>query len=67
MLVQLSTTFVPAMRKRVIPVPVTWVPVGVMPNQSPRWVPRAFQRNATLSPSAKMSSRVMFRSGKADR
>src|SRR5215218_10880724 len=38
-----------------------------MPNQSPRWVPRVLQRYATLSPSAKMSSTVAFRSGNAER
>jgi len=33
-----------------------WLPVGEMPAHSPRWVPRAVQRYATLSPSANMSS-----------
>ena len=39
MLVQFSTTFPPAIRKTLIPVAVKWLPVGGMPNQSPKWVP----------------------------
>jgi hypothetical protein len=38
-----------------------------IPSQSPRWVPRALQRKATISPSAKRSLRVIVRSGKAER
>ena len=34
---------------------------------SPRWVPLTLQRYATISPSPKISSRVIFRSGKAVR
>jgi hypothetical protein len=67
MLVQFSTTFPPAIRKTLIPVAVKWLPVGGMPNQSPRWVPLVLQRHVTISPSAKMSSRVVFQSGKAVR
>jgi hypothetical protein len=67
MLVQLSTTFPRTIRKSVIPFAVTWLPVGGIPNQSPRWVPPTLQRNATISPSAKISSSAAFRSGKAVR
>src|SRR5215213_10102675 len=40
---------------------------GGTSNHSPRWVPRALQRSATLSPSAKMSSRVACSWGEAAR
>src|SRR5215211_8972460 len=44
-----------------MPLAVMWRPVGGMPAHSPRWVPLTLQRNATLSPWARMSWRTLFR------
>src|SRR5829696_1245142 len=45
----------------------TRLPVGVIPWNSPRWVPRMTTRAATRSPSAITSSMVIPRSGKPSR
>ena len=47
------------------PLTVTSLPVGAMPAISPSCVPRAFQRVATVSPSATCSFTVMRASEKA--
>jgi hypothetical protein len=48
-------------------VTVTSSPVGEIPRNSPRWVPRAVQRLTTLSPWAIRSSTAKRESGKAKR
>jgi hypothetical protein len=52
----------------VIPAQVTSAPVGAIPRNRPRCVPRAVQRTTTVSRSAaSTSSRAYRRSGKAAR
>src|SRR3990170_3965128 len=49
------------------PFQVASLPVGAIPWNGPLCVPRAVKRTTTFSPSEKMSSIVVWRSGKAAR
>src|SRR3989304_948645 len=49
------------------PLQVASRPVGAIPMNGPLWVPRAVKRTTTLSRSEKMSSMVVWRSGKPAR
>jgi hypothetical protein len=57
----------PARRVMAMPPIVTRLPVGAMSANGPVWVPRSVKRVATRSASARQSSTVTVRSGKAVR
>ena len=62
---QCSSTLPSTTRLTSMLVKATCLPVGGMPWNSPRWVPRKATRAATVSPSAAMSCMVSRRSGNA--
>src|SRR5436305_14301800 len=62
-----STILSFSIRKMLIPVNVTCLPVGGLPANGPVLVPRPVQRVTTLSPSAMVSSSVNCMSGEAAR
>ncbi len=64
---QCSTIFPSVMRYMSMARTSTRLPVGAIPSNSPKWVPRMVTRAATLSPSAIMSSTVTRTSGKTVR
>ena len=61
---QRSTALPLAKRRILIPVKLTFLPVGGIPVKPPVSVPCIVKRYATLSPSAMISSRLQWKSGK---